>query len=70
MWYDVEMMADKLDGKQDYLNKNITKIWCPDRDNFQYIKVCDSNCKKNTNVRHLKIILNQNCSERISSLSV
>jgi hypothetical protein len=43
MWY---IMADKLDSKQDYLNKNIVKIWCPDRDNFQCIKVCDSNCKK------------------------
>jgi len=27
-------------------DKNTVKIWCTDRDNFQYIKVCDMNCKK------------------------
>jgi len=33
-------------GPQDNPDKESAKIWCPDRENFQYIKVCDSNCKK------------------------
>ena len=34
------------DSPQDNEDKESAKIWCPDRENFQYIKVCDSNCKK------------------------
>ena len=32
--------------KQDNLSRETDKIWCPYRENFQYIKVCDLNCKK------------------------
>jgi hypothetical protein len=41
-------MGKKPDKKQDNQDKNTVKIWCPDRENFQYIKVCDMNCKKKT----------------------
>ena len=34
------------DSPQDNPDKESAKIWCLDRENFQYIKVCDSNCKK------------------------
>jgi hypothetical protein len=34
------------DSNQGNPDQNKAKIWCPDRENFQYIKVCDSNCKK------------------------
>jgi hypothetical protein len=34
------------ESPQDNPDKESAKIWCPDRENFQYIKVCDSNCKK------------------------
>ena len=34
------------DSRQDNPDKESAKLWCPDRENFQYIKVCDSNCKK------------------------
>ena len=36
----------KNDSKHDNQNKNIVMIWCPHGENFQYIKVCGSNCKK------------------------
>jgi hypothetical protein len=34
------------ENPQDNPDKESAKIWCPDRENFQYVKVCDSNCKK------------------------
>jgi len=39
-------MKKNLESEQNTRDKNILKIWCPDRENFQYIKVCDSTCKK------------------------
>jgi len=39
-------MPKKLTTKQDNPDKTIAKIWCPDGEKFQYIKVCDSHCKK------------------------
>jgi len=32
--------------KKDNQNKDTAKVWCPYRENFQYIKMCDVNCKK------------------------
>jgi len=39
-------LGKKPDNKQDNQSKNDIKIWCPDRESFQYVKVCDMNCKK------------------------
>jgi hypothetical protein len=39
-------VTKKHDSKQEDTDKNIAKIWCPDGENFQYVKVCDSGCKK------------------------
>jgi len=39
-------MGKKPEEKQDIQDENNAKIWCPDRENFQYVKVCDMNCKK------------------------
>jgi hypothetical protein len=32
--------------EQENQNRDTDKIWCPYRENFQYAKVCDVNCKK------------------------
>ncbi len=39
-------MQKKLMTKQDNQDKTAAKIWCPDGEKFQYIKVCGSHCKK------------------------
>ena len=36
-------MGKRIEEKQDI---NMIKIWCPDKEHFQYIKVCERNCKK------------------------
>lgn len=32
---------------KDTLNRKTDKIWCPEKEGFQYINACASNCKKN-----------------------
>jgi len=39
-------MIKKHDSKQEDTDINTAKIWCPDGENFQYVKACDSGCKK------------------------
>jgi hypothetical protein len=39
-------MTKKVDVKEDAMNINTAKIWCPEGENFQYIKACDVHCKK------------------------
>jgi len=38
-------MAKNLDVKEDTVDIDTAKIWCPDGENFQYIKACDAHCK-------------------------
>ena len=39
-------MAKKPDVKQNDKDGKIQKIWCPDRESFQYINACNLNCRK------------------------
>ena len=39
-------MTNKLAANEDVVDRNTAKIWCPDGENFQYIKVCEAHCKK------------------------
>jgi hypothetical protein len=52
-------MSKKSDGKFDKSKPDISKIWCPDKEGFQYTEACDKNCKKKINVWLSEIILSQ-----------
>jgi len=39
-------MTKKLDVKEASVDSDTAKIWCPEGENFQYIKACDAHCKK------------------------
>ena len=39
-------MKMKSDVEEVESDRNVAKIWCPEGENFQYIKACDSHCKK------------------------
>jgi len=39
-------MPKKFENTQDKLKTDVNKIWCDEREGFQYIKACESNCKK------------------------
>jgi hypothetical protein len=39
-------MTKKLDAEESQSALNTAKIWCPEGENFQYIKVCDVHCQK------------------------
>ena len=32
--------------EQDTGEEKVQKIWCPDRESFQYISACNLNCRK------------------------
>jgi len=38
--------SKKIGEKQDIQTSNLDKIWCYDMEGFQYVKACESNCKK------------------------
>ena len=44
-------MIKNLDVREDTVDINTAKIWCPDGENFQYIKACDAHCKKKDRCR-------------------
>jgi hypothetical protein len=39
-----QAMSKKPDGQFDK-SKDPGKIWCPDKDGFQYIEACNKNCR-------------------------
>jgi hypothetical protein len=39
-------MSKKPNEKSDKPETDIKTIWCPDREGFQYINACETNCKK------------------------
>ncbi len=39
-------MSKKPKGPSDKSRTDINKIWCLDREGFQYINACETNCKK------------------------
>jgi hypothetical protein len=39
-------MSKKPKGKLDKSGTDINKVWCPDKESFQYIEACEKNCKK------------------------
>jgi len=47
-------MAKKPDVKRNDKDEKIKKIWCPDRESFQYISACSLNCKKKDSCRAWK----------------
>jgi len=47
-------MAKKPDVKQDDKGEKIKRIWCPDRESFQYISACSLNCRKKDRCRAWK----------------
>ena len=47
-------MANKLDIKEDVEDRNTAKIWCPEGENFQCIKVCEAHCKKKDRCKPFK----------------
>jgi len=38
-------MTKKSNVKEDAVDINTAKIWCPEGENFQYIKACYAHCK-------------------------
>jgi len=43
-WFQMNLMTKKLDVKEDAVDINTAKVWCPDGENFQYMKVCEAHC--------------------------
>jgi len=39
-------MTKKTDVRDYATDINTAKIWCPEGENFQYVKACDAHCKK------------------------
>jgi hypothetical protein len=39
-------MMKKIDAKERTEDRNTAKVWCPDGENFEFIKVCEAQCKK------------------------
>lgn len=39
-------MPKKIEHIEDKIKIETNKIWCDEREGFQYIKACESNCKK------------------------
>ena len=39
-------MTKQYEVKAGEMDINTAKIWCPDGENFQYIKACDAHCKE------------------------
>ena len=39
-------MAKKSDKEKENQDTDTAKIWCPEKEIFQYIHVCEINCKK------------------------
>ena len=39
-------MIKKIDAEEVAEDRNTAKVWCPDGENFQYIKGCEAHCKK------------------------
>jgi hypothetical protein len=37
--------------KEDAIDIGSAKIWCPEGENFQYIKACDAHCKRKNRCR-------------------
>jgi hypothetical protein len=40
-------MIEKIEQLEDETKMETNKIWCNEREGFQYIKACESNCRKN-----------------------
>jgi hypothetical protein len=36
-------IVDAIEGTED---RNTARVWCPEGENFQYIKGCEAHCKK------------------------
>jgi hypothetical protein len=39
-------MTKKIVVKEEATDINSATIWCPEGENFQYIKACEAHCKK------------------------
>lgn len=39
-------MSKKSKGELAESKTDINRMWCPDREGFQYINACETNCKK------------------------
>jgi len=47
-------MTEKLVVKEVESDINTAKIWCPEGENFQYIKACDAHCKNKDRCKPFK----------------
>jgi len=47
-------MSKKNEHSQEKLTTDANKIWCDEREGFQYIKACESNCKKKDKCKAFK----------------
>ena len=39
-------MTKKSDVEEVESDREMAKVWCPEGENFQYIKVCEAHCRK------------------------
>lgn len=39
-------MRKNVNTDEKLIDRDLAKIWCPEGENFQYIKVCDAQCRK------------------------
>jgi hypothetical protein len=47
-------MTKKSDVKEEAPDINTGKVWCPEAESSQYIKVCETGCKKKNRCRTFK----------------
>jgi len=47
-------MAKNLDVKEEAIEIDTAKVWCPEAESFQYLKVCEAGCKKKDRCRTFK----------------
>ena len=47
-------MTKKTDVQEDAKDINTAKVWCPEAESFQYLKVCETDGKKKDRCRTFK----------------
>jgi hypothetical protein len=47
-------MTKKTDVRDYATDINTAKVWCPEAESFQYLKVCETGCKKKDRCRTFK----------------
>ncbi len=42
----IKKLSESLPKDGHTHNRNLDKIWCPERSHYQYVEACDATCRK------------------------